>query len=45
MLGEEITKLAEVDQRSIRVIADTAFRKRGVVDKRLVVLPEKRQIW
>jgi len=44
VLGQELTKLVERDQRSVRVIEDIAFRERSRADKHFVVLHEEREI-
>ena len=44
VLGQEFTKLAELEQSRVRVIEDIAFGQYGVADEHLVVLHEERKI-
>ena len=44
VLGQELSKLAELDQRRVGVIEDIAFGERSMADKHLVVLDEEREV-
>jgi hypothetical protein len=44
MLGQELAKLTELEQRRVRVIEDIAFGEGGVAHEHLIVLREEREI-